>query len=78
MALSGPTWIPYGRHEDHELWDALGHVALKVKPAVAVDLLCARLGPWASTPGNVTKCLRNPLAAIQSLARLSLVYSMQK
>ena len=21
---------PYGRHEDHELWEALGHVALKV------------------------------------------------
>ena len=40
---------PYGRHEDHELWEALGHVALKVPlPVLCVsqsasseeDLVC--------------------------------------
>ena len=35
---------PYGRHEDHELWDALGHVALKVSLFIgAAGLLHAGL-----------------------------------
>ena len=31
---------PYGRHEDHELWEALSHVALKVPP-LALPFACA-------------------------------------
>lgn len=48
---------PYGRHEDHELWEALGHVALKVP-----HQLCPLHAPhlqayWARVHESRARCV---------------------
>ena len=46
---------PYGRYEDHEIWDALSHVALKVQH------MCQAPASIVQSQHSPTYCLLTPL-----------------
>lgn len=64
---------PYSRHSDAELWDALGHVALKEVVAALPEGLSARVAEngeqWAGLPGL---CIGRLLVPAHSKAQGSL------